>query len=460
MENEKAFRLEREPVGKLLFSLALPSVISQLVMAIYNIVDRIFIGHIPGVGAAALTGVGIAGPAIMLVVAFANLIGMGSASRAAIHMGKGEKEHSEKIVGNAFIMVIITAILLTIAFLIFKVPLLKAFGAGPESLSYAVEYSTIYMLGTVFVLLSSVLNMFIATQGFTGTSMFIVSSGAIINIGLDGLFIFGLNMGVKGAAAATVISQAVSGILAVKFLRGKKTLIKIKKENFKLDKNIIKPCLALGTAPFVMMATESILLICFNSSLVRYGGEMAVGAMTIAGSIMQCGLLIITGITQGGQPIISYNFGANRIDRVKKAVKLQTASCFTWSTLVWIFVMIFPQIAVGIFTGDPKLLDLSRWAVRIYGAGMLMLGIQISCQQAFIALGNAKTSTFLAFFRKLIMLIPLIYILPHIFEDKVMAVFLAEPISDITAAMVTFIMFVMQFKKIYRKFENEQTVKL
>ena len=446
MENKE--RLAKEPVGRLLLSLSLPAVMSQLINALYNIVDRIFIGHIPGNGAAALTGVGVCFPILMLISAFANLVGMGSAPRAAIYMGKKKNDTAEKILGNAFSALVGVSVILTLSFLLFREPMLHLFGASRITMEYAKSYSTIYVMGTIFVQLTMGLSLFISTQGFTKESMKIVVTGAVINIGLDPLFIFAFKQGVRGAAMATVISQGVTAVLVIRFFRGNKTMLRLKKENFRVQWTILGPCLALGIAPFVMISTESILQLCFNKSLLRYGGDLAVGAMTILASIMQFGLLPLNGITQGGQPIISYNYGAGNIQRVREAFRKQTLLCFAYASLIWAVVMFIPGIPVGFFTSEAKLYGLSKRYIRIYGAGMLCLGLQVSCQQAFIAFGNAKTSTFLAFFRKLIMLIPLIYILPHIMENKVKAVFLAEPISDIVAAAVTCTMFFFQFKKI------------
>ena len=439
--------LGKEPVGHLLFILAVPAITSQVVNALYNMVDRMYIGHIPEVGSAALTGVGVCFPIIMIISAFAYLFGMGGAPRASIFMGKKDNDTAEKILGNCTTSLMIIAVLLTVLVLIFQEPLLYLFGASENTIGYAMDYMTIYAIGTIFVQLTLGLNAFISAQGFSKISMLTVVIGAVTNIVLDPIFIFGLNMGVQGAAVATVMSQALSAIWAFWFLSGKNTILKLKRENLKINFHILLPCIALGVAPFAMQATESVLVLCFNSSLLKYGGDLAVGAMTILSSVMQFAMLPLQGLTQGGQPIISYNYGAKQGDRVQKAFKLQTISCFSYSSILWLLIMIFPSLFVAIFTSDPQLTGITIWALRIYMAGVLLMGIQISCQQTFIAFGNSKKSAFLAVFRKILVLIPLIYILPMFISDQVFAVFLAEPIADTIAVLTTSTMFYFEMKK-------------
>lgn len=446
----KEVDLGKEPVKHLLFVLAVPAITSQVVNALYNMVDRMYIGHIDGEGSMALTGVGICFPLIMIISAFAYLVGMGGAPRASIFMGKGEKETSEKILGNCFSALIIVALLLTAVTLIFREPLLYLFGASKNTIDYAEEYMTIYALGTVFVQLTLGLNAFISAQGFSKISMLTVIIGAVTNIVLDPLFIFALDMGVRGAAVATVISQAISAVWAYRFLRGNNTILRIKRENIRIQKHILMSCIGLGVAPFVMMSTESILVLCFNSSLLKYGGDLAVGAMTILSSIMQFAMLPIQGITQGGQPIISYNYGAKNRERVMQAFKLQTICTFSYASVLWLLVELMPSVFVAIFTEDPELAELSCWALRIYMASVFLMGLQTSCQQTFIAFGNSKTSAFLAIFRKVIVLIPLIFILPLFLEDKVFAVFLAEPIADAVAVLTTVTLFFFEMRKVQR----------
>ena len=448
--------LGREPVGRLLFMLAVPTITSQVVNALYNMVDRMYIGHIPNVGATALTGVGISFPIIMIISAFAALLGMGGAPRASIFMGKKDNESAEKTLGNCFMALIICSICLTAAVLLFKEPLLYLFGASKNTLPYAKSYITIYALGTIFVQITLGLNAFIAAQGFSKISMMTVIIGAVTNIVLDPIFIFGFNLGVRGAAIATVLSQAVSATWAFKFITGKNTILKLKKENLKIDTKILFPAIGLGVAPFIMQSTESILVLCFNSSLLKYGGDMAVGTMTILSSIMQFTMLPLQGLTQGSQPIISYNYGANNSERVKKGFKLLLISAMTYSTAMWAIAEFAPSLMVSIFTNDPALSQMAVWALRIYMGCMLLMGAQLACQQTFIAFGNAKISTFLAIFRKIICLIPLIYILPAIMENNVQAVFLAEPIADFIAIATTCILFTFDFKKLLKRMRERE----
>ncbi|MEY8369411.1 MATE family efflux transporter [Anaerovoracaceae bacterium 42-11] len=439
------------PVKRLLFVLAVPAITSQVVNALYNMVDRVYIGHIPGEGAAALTGVGICFPIIMIVSAFAYLMGMGGAPRASIFMGKQDKETAEKILGNCFGALVITAAILTILLLLFNEPLLYLFGASENTIGYAGAYITIYALGTVFVQATLGLNAFISAQGFAKVSMMTVVIGAVTNIVLDPILIFICHMGVRGAAVATVISQAISALWAFQFLRGKKTMLRLKKEHLRLQRQILLPCIGLGVAPFVMMSTESLLTLCFNTSLLKYGGDLAVGAMTILASVMQFAMMPMQGLTQGGQPIISYSFGAGNMDRLKQAVRLQVFCCFIYAAAVWALSELAPQMFAGIFTSDPELAEFTAWGLRIYMATSVLMGLQVGCQQAFIALGNAKISAFLAIFRKILVLIPLIYILPLFFEDKVFAVFLAEPVADAIAVATTVALFTREMKRLLRE---------
>lgn len=435
-------------IPSLLAKLAIPAVVAQVVNLLYNIVDRIYIGHISGIGASALTGVGLFTPILMLINAFAMLAGSGGAPRAAIYMGKKDNNTAEKIVGNCFLFLMICAVFLTAVFYITAPKLLVLFGASSVTLSYAVSYARIYILGSVFVLIVLGMNLFITTQGFAKISMLTTVIGAVINIILDPVFIFVLGMGVRGAALATVISQAVGAVWILRFLTGDKTILKLKMSNLRLKADIIGPCLALGISSFVMMSTESILSISFTSSLSKFGGDVAVGAMTIITSTSQLILMPVQGICQGGQPIISFNYGANKNDRVKKAFFTQFKVCIIFTCVCWGIMMLFSQIFAGMFTSDAELVKYTAWALRIYMAGIFSIGFQISCQQSFMALGQAKVSLILACLRKLILLIPLIFILPFILPDKVFAVFLAEPVSDIIAAAVTTTVFMVKFNGI------------
>ena len=446
--------LATQPVVKLFFKLSIPSVLAQIVNLLYNMVDRIFIGHIKDVGDIALTGVGVCFPLIILISAFSCLCGMGGAPKAAIKIGEGKIKEANKILGNCFVVTIIFSILLTIVVQIFKEPILYTFGASENTIKYALDYIDIYSLGTIFIMISLGLNAFITTQGFSKISMRNVVIGALINIALDPLFIFGFNLGVKGAAIATIIAQAISAILVISFFFSKKTILKLTFENMKLDIKIILSVMALGLSPFIMQSTESIISICFNTSLYKYGGDVAVGAMTILTSLMQFAMLPLQGFASGAQPIVSYNYGAKNPDRIKQVFKVLLIICVSFSTLFWLFAMIIPNVLVSIFTIEQELIIFASKALRIYMAVICLFGIQIACQQTFVSLGNAPVSLFLAIFRKIIVLIPLIYILPSIMENKCDAIFLAEPIADFVAVSVTATMFYFIFKKSMKEIEK------
>lgn len=446
MQDNKDF-LGTEPVGKLLLKLSIPTVIAQLINMLYNIVDRIYIGHIPGNGSLALTGVGVCMPLIMIVSAFAALVSSGGAPRASIYMGKKKPESAEEILGGCFVLQILVSLILTVVLLVFGKNLLLAFGASENTLSYALDYMRIYAFGTLFVQVTLGMNAFITAQGFTTVSMISVLIGAICNITLDPVFIFGLNMGVKGAALATILSQAVSCVWVVVFLCGKKTLIHIRKKYLKLNPSVVLPCVALGLAAFIMQASESIVTVCFNSSLLRYGGDIAVGAMTILTSVMQFAMLPLQGIAQGAQPISSYNYGAKNAGRVKKTFRLLLITCLSYSMLLWAAVQLVPKAFVRIFTSDAALVNFTAPVLRIYLGGLFLFGIQIACQMTFTSLGKAVNSIVVAVVRKFVLLLPLIYLLPHFVSDPVTGVYMAEPIADILAVTFTSILFFFQFRK-------------
>ncbi|RGF23922.1 MATE family efflux transporter [Dorea sp. AM10-31] len=450
MNEDKEF-LGTEPIGKLLLRLALPTLAAQIINMLYNIVDRIYIGHIPHVGAAALTGVGVCMPLIMIVSAFAALVGYGGSPRASIYLGKKDAESAEKILGNCFTMQILVSLILTAVLIIWNRDLLLAFGASENTIPYANSYMNLYALGTLFVELTLGMNAFITTQGFAKTGMYSVLIGAVANIILDPVFIFLLGMGVRGAALATILSQALSCIWVVSFLCGKKTFIRIRKENLKLIPKVILPCLALGSATFIMQASESVISVCFNFSLQKYGGDMAVGAMTILTSVMQFAMLPLQGFGQGAQPIMSYNYGAKNVKRVKAAFLLLLKISMIYAVILWGCVMFFPQIFAGIFTTDTALVAFTAKALRVYLAVMFLFGIQISCQMAFNSLGRAVESIIVAVVRKFVLLIPLIYIIPQIFRaDQTTAVYMAEPVADLIAVTFTAILFSVRFKKALR----------
>ena len=434
------------PIGKLLFKLAVRSVIAQIVNLLYNMVDRIYIGHYDPTGLA-LTGVGICMPIIMAVSAFAALVGMGGAPNASIAMGQKDNARAEKIMGNCLSFLILLSVILTVVVSVWCRPLLLAFGASENTIDAAVEYMQIYAIGTLFVQFALGMNAFITAQGFTTVSMLSVLIGAVLNIVLDPVFIFLFHMGVRGAALATIISQAVSAIWVVWFLCSKRSTLRLKLKNLRIVPKILLPCLFLGVSPFIMQITESVLSVCFNTSLLKYGGDIAVGSMTILSTLMQFCMLPLNGLTQGAQPITSFNFGAQKYTRVRRSFKLLLISCLVYSTLLWALVMLFPSMFVRMFNSNPALIEYASSAMRVYFAVCALFGIQIACQQTLIAIGNAKTSVFLAIFRKLVLLIPFIYILPLLFENKAFAVFLAEPVSDFIAVTTTAILFTIYFKK-------------
>lgn len=453
MGNNKDF-LGTQPVGKLLLKLSIPTVVAQLINMLYNIVDRIYIGHIPNAGSLALTGVGVCMPIIMIVSAFAGLVSSGGAPRASISMGKGDMDSAEKTLGGCFLLQVVISVILTAVLLIFGEDLLLVFGASENTIEYATEYLNIYAVGTVFVQLTLGMNAFVTAQGFTKVSMVSVAIGAILNIVLDPIFIFGLHMGVGGAALATIISQAVSCIVVVSFLCSRKTQLKLKRKNLNISPKVVFPCIALGTATFIMQASESVISVCFNSSLLKYGGDIAVGAMTILTSVMQFAMLPLQGIAQGAQPITSYNYGAKNTERVKKTFRILLITSLIYSVTLWAVAMLAPQFFVGIFTPEAEMVAFASKALRIYMAVAFMFGIQIACQMTFTALGNAKSSIIVAITRKFILLLPLIYIMPQLVSDKTMGVYLAEPVADFVAVTFTAILFYFQFRKAMRSIES------
>ena len=449
--------LGTDPVGKLMFKLAVPTVAAQIVNMLYNIVDRIYIGHMPGDGKLALTGVGVCLPLIMLVAAFAALVSAGGAPRASIFMGQKDNDSAEKTMGSCLSLQIVVSLVLTAVLLIFGRPLLMAFGASENTIGYALGYMNIYAVGTVFVQLTLGMNAFITAQGFTKTSMQTVVIGAVLNIILDPIFIFALKMGVKGAALATIISQAVSCIWVIAFLSGKNSVLRIRKENLRIRSKLVLPCIALGLAPFIMQSSESAISVCFNSSLQCYGGDLAVGAMTILSSVMMFASLPVQGIGQGAQPIISYNYGAGNKKRVIKSYKVLLGASLTYTMVLWILVMAVPRVFAGIFTPDKELIPFAAKALRVYYFGMGIFGIQMACQMTFTALGKAGSSIIVAVMRKIVLLIPLIYIMPALMPaDKVMAVYLAEPIADILSVIFASILFICEFRKVLKKMDSPQ----
>ena len=453
MDQKNAF-LGTEPIGRLLFRLAIPTVIAQLVNMLYNIVDRIYIGHMPQVGSLALTGLGVCTPIILIVSAFAALVASGGAPRASISMGKGDLQTAEKMLGGCFSLQLGISAVLTAVLLIWNRDLLLAFGASGQTINYAADYMQIYAIGTVFVQLTLGMNAFITAQGFAREGMLTVLIGAVCNIVLDPILIFKLGMGVRGAALATIVSQGVSCLWVVLFLFSKKSVLKLRVQNFLQSPRLILPCVGLGTATFIMQASESVLSVCFNSSLLKYGGDIAVGAMTILTSVMQFAMLPLQGLAQGAQPISSYNFGARNAARVRQTFFALLKASLTYSVILWGGIMLFPKAFAGIFTPDAELLAFTAKALRIYCGALFIFGIQIACQMTFVSIGNAPCSIIVAILRKFVLLIPLIFILPHILPDRTMAVYTAEPVADTLAVIFTMVMFGTQFRKALKKLEE------
>jgi len=455
--NDKKEMLGTAPIGKLLFKLAVPTVVAQLINMLYNIVDRIYIGHMPGDGSLALTGVGVCMPIIMIISAFAALIASGGAPKASIYMGKNEKESAEKILGGCFSLQLMISAILTVVLLIWNRDLLLMFGASENTIDYASSYMSVYAIGTVFVQLTLGMGAFITAQGFAKIGMMTVLIGAVSNIILDPIFIFGFKLGVRGAALATIISQAISCAWVLLFLLGKKTYLRLQTKYMKIDGNLVFPCVALGLSAFIMQSSESVISVCFNASLLKYGGDIAVGAMTILTSVMQFAMLPMQGIAQGAQPISSYNFGARNTERVKKTFRLLLTTCLIYSLTIWAIIMAFPSIFAGIFTPDAELIEFTSKALRIYCAVLGIFGIQIACQMTFVSTGNAPCSIIVAIVRKFVLLLPLIYLMPQLIENKTIGVYSAEPVADVIAVTFTAILFTIQFRKSLKSLNTNPT---
>jgi len=457
--NDNKEALGTAPIGKLLLKLAIPTVVAQLINMLYNIVDRIYIGHMPGDGSLALTGVGVCMPIIMIVSAFASMISSGGAPRASIYMGRGDNGSAEKILGGCFTLQLVISAVLSIVLLIWNEDLLLLFGASENTIGYATDYMSIYAIGTVFVQLTLGMGAFITAQGFTKISMVTVLIGAISNIILDPIFIFGFHMGVKGAALATILSQTISCVWVLTFLCGRRSHLKLQARNMKVDGKLVFPCVALGLSTFIMQGSESVISVCFNSSLLKYGGDIAVGAMTILTSVMQFAMLPMQGIAQGAQPISSYNYGAKNADRVKSTFRLLLTSCLIYSFVIWGAIMLVPEVFAGIFTPDPAMIAFTAKALRIYCGVLCIFGIQIACQMTFVSTGNAPCSIIVAIARKFVLLLPLIYLMPNLMPDKTMGVYMAEPVADIAAVTFTAVLFAVQFKKSMKSLETKEDLK-
>ena len=442
-------KMGTESIPKLMVSMAVPSIIAQIINILYNIVDRIYIGHIPGVGAAALTGVGITFPIITLISAFSAFVGMGGAPLAAIWLGKGDRKHAERILGSGTCLLVIFTVLLMAVFYGFLRPFLYMFGASDATIGYVMDYMYIYLLGTLFVELALGLNPFIISQGRSRIAMISIVIGAVVNIALDPLFIFVFGWGVKGAAIATVLSQAVSAAWNVKFLMSPKSSLRLSLCHVRPSFRIMWQICSLGISPFIMRSTESLISIVLNRGLQIYGGDLYVGSLTIMQSVLQLFSAPLSGFTQGVQPIISYNYGAGNFDRVKKLYRSMIGISFAISFTANLTAMIFPGAYAALFTNDRELIGLVSKVMPVFLFGMLFFGLQNGIQPTFLALGQAKISLFIAMFRKVILLVPLALVLPRFFG--VMGIYYAEPISDIISAATAGILFCINIKKILSK---------
>ena len=446
-------RLGTAPLVPLIFSLALPTALAQLVNMLYNIVDRIYVGHIPGSGSLALAGLGVTYPIIVLITAFSNLIGMGGAPRASVAMGRGDYKTAEKILGNCITLLIVLSVVLSVVFTIYGEPVLRAFGASENTLPYAMAYLRIYLMGTIFVQFTLGMTPFITNQGFAKTSMATTCIGAVCNIVLDPVFIYGFNMGVEGAAIATILSQAVSAVWVLIFFTGKRSVLRIRKENLIPAGRTLALVLSLGVSPFLMTATECVIQLAFNTGAATYGGDSAVAIMSILFSVAQIANLPVQGFCQGAQPVVGFNFGARKLERVRQAFKIMLAVSMGVTTVVVGAVELAPQLFLGLFSNDAELIALGTAPLRIYMLGFFFMGAQLACQQTFLGLGEAKISMFIALLRKVILLLPLSLVIPRVFGalglSQLVGLYVAEPVSDIiSASTCTILFFAIEWKKL------------
>ena len=446
-------RLGTAPLVPLIFSLALPTALAQLVNMLYNIVDRIYVGHIPETGSLALAGLGVTYPIIVLITAFSNLIGMGGAPRASVAMGRGDYKTAEKILGNCITLLIVLSVVLSVVFTIYGEPVLRAFGASENTLPYAMAYLRIYLMGTIFVQFTLGMTPFITNQGFAKTSMATTCIGAVCNIVLDPVFIYGFNMGVEGAAIATILSQAVSAVWVLIFFTGKRSVLRIRKENLIPAGRTLALVLSLGVSPFLMTATECVIQLAFNTGAATYGGDSAVAIMSILFSVAQIANLPVQGFCQGAQPVVGFNFGARKLERVRQAFKIMLAVSMGVTTVVVGAVELAPQLFLGLFSSDAGLIALGTAPLRIYMLGFFFMGAQLACQQTFLGLGEAKISMFIALLRKVILLLPLSLVIPQVFGalglSQLVGLYVAEPVSDIiSASTCTILFFAIEWKKL------------
>jgi putative MATE family efflux protein len=442
-------RLGTEKISRLVYSLALPSIVAQLVNLLYSIVDRIYIGRMPDAGALALTGLGLSTPFVMLMAAFAYFAGNGGSPLAAMALGAGDREEAERILGNAAFLLLGFSVLLTGFGLLYRVPLLYLFGASDATIQYANAYCTVYICGTVFVLFTLGLNPFITCQGRAGIAMYSIMIGAGLNIVLDPLFIFVFHMGITGAAIATVLSQLASAIWVVRFLLSSRSFLRLRLGRMRPNGRIVKRISALGFSPFIMRSTEGLISIVFTSQLKIFGGDLYIGAYTILQSVMLVKSVVIQGFTYGALPTVSYNYGAGKYDRVRAAVRYICFTAIGFTCVYFCVVELFPGFFGRLFTNDEQLLALVRRVLPIYMGGVWIFGVHMSSQSCLVGLGRAKTSAFVSLLRKVILLTPLGLILPRFMG--VMGIFWAEMISDTLCSLVAGTLFLATYRRLPRE---------
>ena len=436
------------PIPRAFVRLVLPAIVAQLVNIAYNLMDKMFIGRMTDAGPQALAGVGVTAPIIFAIATFAALVSMGGAPKASIFMGKGDTDTAERVMGSCTWLLVVLSVVLTAAMLAFGEPVCRLFGASDETIGYAVSFMNIYCLGTLFSQLTLGLNAFIAAQGKTFVAMISVVIGAVLNVVFDPIFILVFHMGVQGAAFGTIVAQGVSACFVICYLSSSKTKLKLRARNIRFNAKLLGPCILLGTSPALMQLTENLVAISFNTSLQAHGGDIAVASMTILTSVMQFTMLLLPGLVQGAQSLLSYNLGADNIPRVKSTFRLLLASCVTGSFLIWLLCMVAPGLVASVFTNDSALIAYTEGSMRIYLATLLIYGVQVACQCSFVALDQAKKAIFLTIWRKIVLLIPLIFILPHLVPDAVTGVYLAEPIADTIAVCTTAPMFYRYYRRL------------
>lgn len=452
MENRNDF--SQGSIYRHIMSLAIPMTIAQMVQVLYNIVDRIYIGHLEAGSSLALTGLGLTFPIITIISAFTNLFGMGGAPLCSIARGKNDMERAETIMGNTFFLLLVSSFILMLASYIFMKPLLYMFGASDTTYPYAKEYLKIYLLGTPFVMLGIGMNGFINSQGFGKIGMMTILLGAIVNIILDPIFIFYLKLGISGAAIATILSQLLSAIWVMKFLLGEKTILKLTKKNMRLEGELIKSITGLGLAGFVMSATNGAVQIACNATLKGHGGDIYVGIMTVLSSIRDVIILPIHGVTTGAQPVLGYNYGAKKYDRIKKGIIFVTVVTVIYMLLAWIIVFLYPGSFIKVFSSDMELIVKGIPAMNIYYFGFFMMAFQVAGQSIFVALGQSKQAVFFSLFRKIIVVVPLTLFLPYVADLGIKGVFLAEPISNFIGGAACYIVMLFTIKKLLNSSDN------